>query len=238
MNSSQKQKKITVKFFLNQALEPVTGERGRKLYPLYLQVTFNRKNMQLKSRYGLFYRDLKEVPAELMLFEEKLITKIIRFEATGNEEGYELKGLKRKYDQYSLSIHQALESYLKPKLRLAVLKTGRELAQVLDFNQPRIPTRLLYEAATLLFPQFESRLPQTLRDDLQIYRLFQDLNNEPVLSYDFPTIIDWLEGSYKADLLLTAGLNGKENKDSLKKITSLIDNAVKECLKSLEELNN
>ncbi len=100
--SSPKEKKITVKFFLNQALEPATGERGRKLYPLYLQITYNRKNMQFKSRYGLFYKNLKEVSAELMTFEVKLLTKIIRYEATGN--GYELKGLKRKYDLYSNSV--------------------------------------------------------------------------------------------------------------------------------------
>lgn len=232
MSSAQKEKKITVKFFLNHALEPAKGEKGKKLYPLYLQVTYNRKNMQFKSRYSLFYKTLKEVPVELMTFEEKLITKIIRYEAKGNEEGYELKGLKRKYDLYSLSIHQALESYLKPKLRVAVLKAGGELAQVLDFNQPRIPTRLLYEAAILLFPQFDSAMPQKLKDDLQTYQLFQNLINEPVLTYDFPAIIDWLEGSYKTALMSLAAFN--VNAYNTRSVMKLIDDAVKEALKALE----
>ncbi len=232
MSSLRKEKKITIKFFLNQALEPVTGERGKKLYPLYLQVTYNRKNMQFKSRYGLFYKNLKEVPAELTAFEEKLLTKIIRYEAKGAEESYELKGLKRKYDLYSISVYQALEAYLKPRLRLAVLNSGGELAQVLDFNQPRIPTRLLHDAATLLFPQFDNGLPQKLQDDLQVYHLFQNLHQEPVLSYDFPTIIDWLEGSYKTAVMNLPAL--KTGSDNLKKIVKLIDDAVKEALKALE----
>ncbi|WP_121354303.1 hypothetical protein [Flavisolibacter nicotianae] len=232
MSGALKEKKITVKFFLNQALEPATDEKGKKLYPLYLQVTYNRKNMQLKSRYGLYYKTLKEVPLELMRFEEKVLTKIIRSEATGNEEGYELKGLKRKYDLYSLSIHQTLETYLKPKLRLAVLKTGHELVQVLDFNQPRIPTKLLYEAATLLFPKFESSLPQKLRDDLQTYHLLQGLTDEPVLAYHFPTVIDWVEGSHKTQLMSLAAI--KTDSDNSKKLVKLIDDAVKEVLKSLK----
>lgn len=232
MSSLPKEKKITVKFFLNQSLEPATGERGRKLYPLYIQVTYNRKNMQFKSRYGLFYISLKEVPTELTAFEEKLLTKIIRYEAKGDEEGYELKGLKRKYDLYSISIYQALEAYLKPKLRLAVLKKGGELAQVLDFTQSRIFTGLLHQAATLLFPQLDSTMPQKLRDDLQTYKLFQSLNQEPVLSYNFPTIIDWLEGSHKTELLNFPALNAAP--DKAKKVVKLIDDAVNESLKGLK----
>ncbi len=232
MSSSPKEKKITVKFFLNQTLEPATGERGKKLYPLYIQVTYNRKNTQFKSRYSLFYKNLKEVPTELTAFEEKLLTNIIRYEAKGNEEGYELKGLKRKYDVYSLSVYQALEAYLKPKLRLAVLKRGSELAHVLDFTQPRIPTRLLHQAANLLFHQFDNGLPQKLRNDLETYQFFQSLNKEPVLSYDFPTIIDWLEGSYKAVVMNLPAL--KAAHDNAKKVVRLIEDAVKEALKALE----
>ena len=231
MSNSPKEKKITVKFFLNQALEPVRDERGRKLYPLYLQVTYNRKNMQCKSRYGLFYKTLKEVPSELMAFEEKLLKKIVRYEAIGNEEGYELKGLKRKYDLYSTSVYQALETYLKPKLRLAVLKIGGELAHVLDFSQPRISTGLLYQAANLLFPKFDSTMPQRLRDDLQSYNLYESLNNQPVLSYDFPGVIDWVEGSYKAAVMSLPVL--KTDNDNAKKVGRLIDDAVKEALKAL-----
>lgn len=232
MNSSSKEKKITVKFFLNQALEPASDDRGMKLYPLYFQVTYNRKNMQAKSRYGLFYRHLKEVPAELTAFEEKVLAKIIRYEAKEKGEDYELKGLKRKYDLYSVSVYQALEAYLKPQLRRAVLKIGGELATVLDFTQARIPVSLLHKAATLLFPQFNSSLPQRLREDLQTYNIFQNLNKEPVLSYNFPTIIDWLDGSYKAELMLLPAL--QNNPDGAKKVVKLIDDAVAEALKALD----
>lgn len=232
MNSSPKEKKITVKFFLNQALEPARDEKGKKLYPLYFQVTYNRMNQQAKSRYGLFYKNLQEVPNDLMAFEEKLLTKIIRYEAKENEESYELKGLKRKYEVYSLSVHQALETYLKPKLRLAVLKCGGEVAQVLDFTQPRIPVRLLLEAARLLFPSLDSCFSQKLREELNAYTIFQSLVTQPVLSYDFSTLIDWLDGSYRAEITSSSIIQAQA--DDAKKVAKLIDATVNEALKALK----
>ena len=61
MKVVKKEKKITVKFFLNRKVEPATGDKGEKYYPLYLMITYNRKNMQFRSKYGMFYSDLNEV---------------------------------------------------------------------------------------------------------------------------------------------------------------------------------
>lgn len=57
----QKEKKITIKFYLNKLLEPVMDNEGGKNYPLYIQVTYNRRNMQFKSKYGMYYATLDEV---------------------------------------------------------------------------------------------------------------------------------------------------------------------------------
>jgi len=114
MDTLKKGKKITVKFFLNRLLEAATNDKGQESYPLYIQVTYNRKNMQLKSKYSEYYYDLSEVKPGLMEFEEKVLRKIVTHEAGETKGEYDLKGLKRKYEVYSMSVHQAVEEYLKP----------------------------------------------------------------------------------------------------------------------------
>lgn len=232
MQAGKKEKKITVKFFLNHLVEPVTGEKRQKYYPLYIQITYNRKNMQFRSKYGLYYRNLKEVKPELMSFEEKVLAKIIRQETKGKDD-YDLKGLKRKYELYSTSLSQSLEEYLKPRLRTAILKTGSELSSVINFEQPQVKTALIYEAACLLFPNFTNLLTQKLKDDLEAYAYYHQLNKEPVLSFNFPTLIDWIEGSYKADFTQLLNKKYKEHPEIIKKVTAVIDQAVKESLHDL-----
>ena len=228
-----KQKKITVKFFLNEAVEPVKGEGWKRYYPLYVQVTYNRKNMQFKAKYSEYYKDLEEVKQSLLDFEERAIKSIVSHEAAKTKGEYDLKGLKKKYDVYSTSILEALEHYLKPKLRLAILKTGNELSKVLNFNDANVTVDLLHKAANLLFKDFDFSLPDKLKEELKAYGHYQKPYT-PVLSYDFPTLIDWLDGCHKDELekKLSTTLKGKP--EMIKSIKALIDHAVKEKLKELE----
>ena len=98
-------------------------------------------------------------------------------------------------------MYQTLEEHLKPQLLLAILKTGSELVNVLNFYQSQATDELLYQAATILFPDFERTLSQKVKDDLEAYCLYRKLNPDPVLFFDFPTLIDWIEGSHKAELV-------------------------------------
>lgn len=226
MSVPKKSKKITIKFFLNQLLEPVTNEKGKEFYPLYIQVTYNRKNMQLRSKYGEYYHDLKEVPPTLLEFEERVLQKIIALEASHLEDRYDLKGLKRKYEVYSLSLHQAIEDYLKPKLRLAILKTNHELTNVLDFSSVRATVPLLQAAAQKLFPDIERYLGGKLQHELAMYEQFLRLDKQPFLTYSFPMIIDWSDGSYKEELAKKVKTTYKNKPEIFKQITDLIEQAV------------
>jgi hypothetical protein len=235
MKSVKKEKKITIKFFLNQLIEPVTGEKGQPYYPLYIQVTHNRKNMQLKSKYGLYYRDLTEVEPGLLKFEERILRDIIAYE-TGQksaEDDYDLKGLKRKYDVYSTSVWLALENYLKPKLRSAILKTNHELIAVLQFEQPQATVARLYKAAHLLFKDFDSYLPAKLKEELAAYNHYMPLDPQPVFTYTFPTVMDWVDGSYKMELEKKIKAAYKNKPEVIKKIILLVEQAVTEKLKQL-----
>lgn len=234
MQSSQREKKITVKFFLNEAVEPVSGEDKRQYHPLYLQVTYNRRNMQFRSKYGEYYPSLEEVKPTLMQFEERVVRAIVSHEAGKQKSEYDLKGLKRKYGVYSVSILEALEQYLKPKLRLAVLKTGSELAGVLNFTDPNVTAGQLYEAARLLFQGFEQILPEKLKEELEAYAVYQKIER-PVLTYNFSTLIEWVDGSYKQRLEETLSKAFKAKPDAVTGVKVLLNCAVKAKLKELED---
>lgn len=228
-----REKKITVKFFLNEAVDPVKGEERKRYYPLYVQVTYNRKNMQFKSRYSEYYEHLKDVKPTLLAFEERVISGIISYEAGKAKGEYDLKGLKKKYDVYSISILEVLETYLKPKLRLAVLKTGNELSKVLSFNDTNATVALLYKAANLLFKDFDSGLSDKIKEELQGYQYYQRLYH-PVLSYGFPTLIDWMDGSHREALEKKLNTTLKGKPERIKTVMGVIDQAAKEKLKELE----
>lgn len=231
----KKEKKITVRFYLNKQLEPVTGEKRKKYYPLYLYITYDRRNMQFRSKYGLYYNSLDEVEAGLMAFEENTIRRIIGYEASLSASSYELKGLRQRYDVYAVSIQQAVEDYIKPKLRLAILKTNDELTAVLDFNQPQSTAGRLYAAAKKLFPGFDKSIPNTLAELLDAYETLSMVFGNPILKgYDFPTAIDWVAGDYpqKLEAALTR-LKIPQAKQQA--ATPLIRQAVAEKLKLLHE---
>jgi hypothetical protein len=235
MDTLKKAKKITIKFFLNQVLEPATNQKGKESYPLYIQVTYNRKNMQLRSRYADYYYSLDEVKPAMMEFEEKILCKIITHEAGMTEREYDLKGLRRKYDVYSFSIHQAVEEYLKAKLRLAILKTNDELTTVLNFSAPQATVARLHEAARRLFKDFDHHLGTKLASELTSYEQFRGLDKPPFLAYTFPTIIDWVDGSYQKELARKLNTIYNNQPDTSKQVLSLVEHAIAEKLKEMEK---
>jgi len=229
----KKDKKITIKFYLNKLLDAATGDKGQKYYPLYIQVTYNRKNMQLKSMYGEYYQTLEEVKKGLVEFEEKMLCKVIRYESSHTTGDYDLKGLKRKYEVYSGSISEALENYLKPKLRLTVLKTKSWLVPVLNFNQPRATVDRLYMASRKLFGDLERFMNVKLHEELQAYTYYKRLYPDIFLDFSFPAVIEWVEGSYKKELESKLKTTYKNKPEIVKIVMTLIEQAVSENLKQL-----
>jgi len=239
-------RKITVRFFLQKKVQPEASMLGngkeRSAYPLYLYITYNRRNMQFKSNYGMFYTDMKDVEDTdkgLMAFEEKLITKVIRYEISllrGKDE-YDMKGLKDKYEVYATSIHSVLETYLKPKLRSAILKTNNELQHALNLNTDYYHNTVLrlYKAAGLVFDNFFKVLDKNLRDEIETYQKLNELLPR-ITKYDFPTVIDWLDGSYKKELGLFLTKVFKHKPQFISSIHKLIDSAVEAKIKAIEKI--
>lgn len=230
----KKGKKVTIRFYLNKQLEPVTGEKRKKYYPLYLYITYDRRNMQFRSKYGLYYSSPDEVEAGLMAFEKNTIRKIIGYESSSTSTPYELKGLRHRYEVYAQSIQQTVEDYIKPKLRVAILKTNDELVTVFDFNQPQATVGRLYKAAVRLFKDFEKGLPDSLSELLSSYGVLECIwGTSIVRGYDFPTLIDWVAGEYPP--ILEVGLTRlKIPLTKQKAVPALIQQAVTEKIKLLK----
>ncbi len=239
--SESRQKKITVNFFLNKNVQPdsiVDGKTGKEkdAYPLYISVTYNRKNMQFKSNYGLFYSDLKSVEAGLLELEENLINKIIRFEHSSGDDDYEMKGLSKRYSIYANSLITILEAYLKPKIRLAILSANNELFHALDLNlqSGKNKVMLLHKAALLLFEDYERKMSAGLKTEIETYQIIYPLLQSKG-NYDFPTMIDWMDGKYKQVLREQLEKLGRE-RECTRDAEKLIDLAVVPFMKQLLQI--
>ena len=136
-----KKNKISVKPYLNKRIQPVSitfTENGKnitvKLYPIYYQVIYKRKNTQFRTAY---FKNGNEAFSHFFSLEESkynqsdpqkviendkiIIEQIIRYLELMDEE-FSLKGLNKKYDEYTIElailINKILNSYIKHKLKM------------------------------------------------------------------------------------------------------------------------
>ena len=203
MHTITKHKKITIKFFLNKKIIEAITEDDKPLHPLYIQVTYNRKNMQLRSKYGMEYLDMKELKDRgkgICEWEEKVLRKIIRYEINRLGEKFELKGLSKKYEVYASSLQNVIDKHLKQKLHQANFKINDDLPQVLDFNNERVPFSNLLKASQLLFENHDKYLNDELRDQIKVHAVYNQIYPLPYFKFSFATVIDWLESEQRNDM--------------------------------------
>ncbi len=243
-NTPSKEKTIAVRFFLNTELQPeeLKDSKGivRKGYSLYLHVTYNRKSMRFKSKYGSVYTDLNKVDSEdpgIMDFERKLIEKVIRFEhrLLGMDKPYEMKGLKDRYEIYTDSLASVIEKYLRPKLLVAINGTNSELVYALDLKDHRENKNhvlLLYSAAEKLFNNFSKQIDQTLKAELETYRRLFDLLNTKI-DQDYPLVIDSLDDEFRSEFGKTLERQKNSTSNYITRAFNLIDIAVRDTVKKM-----
>lgn len=250
-NKIAKPKKITVRFFLQTAVSPyecseITADGTEIPYhPLYAYVTFNRKNMQFRSYYAMYYKSMSEVELEapgLMAFEERLIKQAILYESSflSDQNKYSLKGFNNRYDIYATSLFVAIEMYLKPKMRLAILATNNVLCKAFDLSKRREDVGrnlvlLLFELANKVFKGFSDGLKKDFHSEMKAYEILNTLI-PTTYSNNFPTVIDWIDGRYKKELNLLLKKTFKNKPELIKDINQLIDKAVDEQIKLLEKV--
>jgi hypothetical protein len=230
--NKEKTKRITVKFFLNKALQPIEIN-NKKAYPLYMLVTYNRKNTMLKPHYGYYYRDLKEVSTHagfsmpgVMAFEEKIVRKTIAYEIAKAGSEFTLKGIHKKYDVYCLGIHSLLERHLKKTLNNASMRTEpHEFNEALNFG-PRISFETLYTICKKIYTDLDKALPKGFDEEVKMYDDFLKLYGAPFFDYNFPTVIEWLDESIKEDYRKKLSVIHRDNKKMIDKAIDFVDRII------------
>ncbi|MEQ8706819.1 MAG: hypothetical protein RIC19_23000 [Phaeodactylibacter sp.] len=165
-----KEKKIGIRFYLNDRLKPKMIA-GKETFPVYCQITFNRKNIQ--CNVPLIYKGgtltkqeflqatelatLPEVANQLQLFEDKA-RKVIRIEYKHYKDRFTLKGFADDLYHYDSPLFVLLENQLKR----AVIEFGEATETIApDWYSLWAILEILGKEDVL---QFLSSLP----DDLQI----------------------------------------------------------------------
>lgn len=198
-----KPKKVTLKFFVNQAVQPMV-EGKTKRYPLYVLITYDRKNTMMRCHYGKYYKDLDEIDTVhypgLLEMEERIIRKTINYEMAERQDDFDLKGIYKKYELYSVGIHILLESYLKDQLWNILLRLEPfEYAKALNFNDPEVGFDTLYKICKKVYKDFSALLPKNFEREVEVYQLFSKLYQGMFFQYTFPTVVEWLDHSAVED---------------------------------------
>lgn len=200
-------KKITVKPFLNDRLKPegtahVDGKE-LPLYRLYYIISYNRKNMTVRSRYGMYYYK-GEIESgkvrQVIDFETRVFEQIIRFEAHPETQEYELKGLPARFDIYSHTVRRVLSNYVIRFLWLSINHTKSEFINTLNLDQDNQDAMLMVKAARRLFPNLhEVALPE-FETSVKALETYDHLYPLPSFFHSSPTVIDWVNGSHRMEV--------------------------------------
>lgn len=227
----KKPKKITVKFFLNNNLQEVKTDQGAA-YPLYTQITYNRRNTQIKCYYGGYYVTLEEAQVKnraLLSFEEALFRKTVQYEINRQGNKFELKGLGKKYDTYCVGIHSLFNKYLKVRLKNMIYKaTPADFLQVIDFDRSEADIETLYIVCQKLFDNLDAIFKSDFLEEVTLYKLYKRFYPLALdtTQYQFPVVIDWLNKSHVQDLTRKLNQHYKKDLDKVQESLSVINRIV------------
>jgi len=230
----KRDRKISVTFFLNKNVKPDSGsvfpfQPEIKRYPLYLQVTYNRRNTQFRSFYRCHFAILEQAFAskeekEHRKYEESLIKKVIEYEIKHLGKDFQLKGISDRYLDYSDSIINSIDKYFRNIIYDAVAKVDSEFFKILNpWNLQGVPYEIYYKAAIKLHPDLDQKLPSDFPEELNLSSIFLDWINKQKVEI---RLIDWLDRS--AIITFESYLIKKRySKDQIKTLISFINRILK-----------
>ena len=188
-------------FFLNKNVKPevqspLTG--GNPKFPLYVQVTYNRRNSQFRSYYTRTYSTIEEAYStkenrEHREDEKSLITNVVEYEIKHYGKDFQLKGLSDRYLDYSDSIYNPIDRYFREIIYNAVIKTDSEFIVILNpWDNELVSFSIYYKAATNLISDLHNKLPSDFTDEMKMGSEFLNwVEAQDILI----RIVDWLNHS-------------------------------------------
>ena len=247
-----KHKKISVRFFLNKAVPYIPESNSitkdtthpEEFYPVYLQVTYNRKNTQFKSCVEEYVTNLdllSEESKSKLKFQESYLKKIILYEDKDESENYSLKSLKERYDYYTQFISMTLWEKANAELNQILRNFNENHEGVFNYGDPETKMNRQFEfqfdlpkvkvgwdskigaADSFLSDEFKKNIEyQRINRALFYVTAFFPINHSQNFPYSSPRLIDWLNGNIK-DQLKEALKNEAGYKDEMDNIFETID---------------
>jgi len=241
----KKGKKISVKAFLNKNYPwkttkelPDGSSEEVNLYPVYMQITYNRKNTQFKSSVNEHVSDLSEIIGESKIRLEnelKFYAKIVEYETNKLGDNFQLKGINDRFDKYVEPIISYLGETVNKDYYHILVKTRSEhaliLANVSGFN---VTFNRLMNTTKVLIPNFDSYCDSSLIKEFISYGLYTEIFPKSELiskNQNYPRVIDFLDGSFqnlfKQKLIAKKLYNESEINDFVSTINSILETTIK-----------
>jgi len=207
--------KISVRFFLNinvnPKYEPLFGDT--KFYPLYIQVTFRRKNTQFRSFYEQEYIRINDAfnrDHENLKYEEYIIKQIVQYEVKTKGEKFQLKGLKVKYKIYTAKVDFIVKVFLRDTMSTSLEQSTSKYKLIMNPERHwEVPLEIYYAAAFRLINNFEALLPKNFKRDMADGEEFIKWCEE---KKDPPRLIAWLDQTLMQEYKIF--LKSKANSDN------------------------
>ena len=208
--------KISVRFFINRNVKalriPLLGDS--ELFPLYVQVTFNRKNTQFRSLHQRHYMNIEDAfnrDRSNLEYEEKLIQQVVEYHVKASQEQFQLKGLKERYKNYTSEIHFHVEKYLRNTMLATLEGINSKYWVIMDpTTHWDVPSKIYYDASAKLINNFETSLPKNFKNEM-IYG--EDFIKWCKRQHESPRLIEWINDSIKEEYkqyLLNKGKSVKQ----------------------------
>jgi len=190
--------KINVRHFINKNLKPYWSPYSGYSddYPLYIQVTFARKNTQIKSHFDNYYTSIDvalEEHKDMLDLEKNWIERIIAYEYITKGKDFNLKGFGQRYPIYSSPIPIIIDQELKKKFTYALIDTETEFRNLLLPKDQNVSIITYYKAASILTKtKIEKNTSLEFKKQIEATgEYFERYWDEEIK----PILIDWLDHS-------------------------------------------
>jgi len=229
----EKEKKITIKHYLNKKIKPKKSFKDNKLnknhFPVYTLVTFNRQSNNIVldfyfNDYGLdidtfedfFNKGTDEYVTNEIKVREEILINSIRYEYKENQDSMTLKGFSKRFDKYQYPIDFLLNGYVSSQV-LTFLEdfiTVSEYKKITKKELVKFRTTFgfyeNYKVIISLVPDFNKIIPNDLK--IKITAFIQYLNFENYRGNFDEAVQDFC----KEDIRVINWLNGESRKDFVK----------------------
>lgn len=218
----EKQYRITYKIFPNKRLKKVSFH-NESTYPLYIQITYRRRNLVFKSYYfDLFSKERygknenRKAPKleDIIDFDKKVLDHLINHSRSDST----IEQLQEKYYFYSLDLCTSSEETFNINLFLLLseMGTGAFARACAVGSESQLLYDVIQDMAKVLKPDlYENLMDQMLRMGQFYYHLYSFVLEYQKYPYLFLSVLDWETGTTKARFEDYLHRNDIENPSSI-----------------------